>query len=129
MTPHVKCLTVDPFALRVIGSLQPGTGGWQLCSTHDRHNNNIKAIVSQLSRNRRLGVQLAAGKTLDEISAATPMIAEGVRNSLAVARLAKRRGVEMPITEQMVEILHHGKSPRQAVKDLMARELRAESEI
>ncbi len=81
------------------------------------------------SRNRQLGVQLAAGKSPEEISGATPMVAEGLRNSLAIGRLAERRSVEMPITEQMVQILYHGKSPRQAVKDLMARERRAEAEL
>ncbi len=89
----------------------------------------VLTCTGPLSRNRSLGVQLAAGKTSDEISAGTPMVAEGVRNSLAIARLAERRGVEMPITEQMVEILYRGKSPRQAVRDLMARELRPEAEL
>ncbi|MEM7349686.1 MAG: NAD(P)H-dependent glycerol-3-phosphate dehydrogenase [Acidobacteriota bacterium] len=89
----------------------------------------VLTCTGPLSRNRSLGVQLARGKTLDEISGASPMVAEGVRNSLAIARLAERQGVEMPITEQMVQILYHGKSPRQAVKDLMSRELRSESEL
>ncbi len=89
----------------------------------------VLTCTGELSRNRRLGVQLASGKALEEISSSTPMIAEGVRNSLAIARLAERRGVEMPITEQMVEILYRGKSPQRAVRDLMARELRAESEL
>ncbi len=89
----------------------------------------VLTCTGPLSRNRRLGVELAAGKTVEEISAATAMIAEGFRNSLAIARLAERRGVEMPITEQMVEILYRGKSPTQAVRDLMARELRAEAEL
>ena len=58
----------------------------------------------------------SAGKTLEEISAATPMIAEGVRNSLAIARLAERRGVEMPITEEMVR----GMQPGAIIVDLAA---------
>jgi glycerol-3-phosphate dehydrogenase (NAD(P)+) len=82
-----------------------------------------------LSRNRRVGLELAAGRTLAQISAGTSMVAEGVRNSLAVARLAAAREVEMPITEQMVEVLYHGKPPRQAVEDLMRRELKAEDEL
>ncbi len=89
----------------------------------------VLTCTGPLSRNRQLGVQLAAGKNAQEIAAATPMVAEGFRNSLAIARLAERRGVEMPITEQMVQILYHGKPPRQAVKDLMARERRAEAEL
>ncbi len=89
----------------------------------------VLTCTGPLSRNRSLGVQLAGGKTVAEISGASPMVAEGVRNSLAIARLANRRGVEMPITEQMVQILHHGKAPREAVRDLMARELRDEAEL
>ncbi len=89
----------------------------------------VLTCTGPLSRNRSLGVQLAAGKKLDEISAGTPMVAEGVRNSLAIARLAERKQVEMPITEQMVEILYRDKSPRHAVRDLMARELRPEAEL
>lgn len=89
----------------------------------------VLTCTGGLSRNRRLGMALAEGQSLEEITAATPMIAEGVRNSLAVARIAERQGVEMPIVEQMVEILHHGKSPRRAVADLMGRELRSEAEL
>ncbi len=89
----------------------------------------VLTCTGPLSRNRQLGVQLAAGKTAQEIVAATPMVAEGFRNSRAIARLAERRAVEMPITEQMVQILYHGKPPRQVVKDLMARERRAEAEL
>lgn len=89
----------------------------------------VLTCTGPLSRNRQLGVELAAGKTALEIAAATSMVAEGFRNSQAIHRLAQRRGVEMPITEQMVQILYHGKAPRQVVKDLMARERRAEAEL
>lgn len=88
----------------------------------------VLTCTGDLSRNRRLGVELASGKSSQEATGATPMVAEGFRNSLAVARLAEAKGVEMPITEQMVEILHHGKPPRQAIAELMGRELRAEVE-
>jgi putative ABC transport system permease protein len=76
-----------------------------------------------------MGMELAAGKTLEEISGSTPMVAEGVRSSLAVARLAEKKNVEMPITQQVVNILYHGKSPRRAIEELMTRELRSESEL
>lgn len=89
----------------------------------------VLTCTGGLSRNRRLGVELAAGKTAEAIAGATPMVAEGWRNSLAVARLAERHGVEMPITEQMVQILYHGKSPKDAVATLMGRDLRMESEL
>lgn len=89
----------------------------------------VLTCTGGLSRNRRLGAELAAGKTLEEISGATSMVAEGVRNSLAVARLAEHMGVEMPITEQMVEVLYHGKSPRAVIEDLMTRDLKSEAEL
>ncbi len=89
----------------------------------------VLTCTGGLSRNRRLGLELAAGKTLEEITGSSPMVAEGVRNSLAVARMAERRGVEMPITEQMVEVLYRDKSPRQVIADLMSRDLRSEAEF
>ncbi|MEM1202554.1 MAG: NAD(P)H-dependent glycerol-3-phosphate dehydrogenase [Acidobacteriota bacterium] len=89
----------------------------------------VLTCTGGLSRNRQLGVDLAQGKTLEEISGATSMVAEGVRNSLAISRLAERKGVEMPITEQMVRVLYHGKDTRQAVEELMTRELRPEAEL
>ncbi len=89
----------------------------------------VLTCTGGLSRNRRLGLELAAGRSAKEISAATPMIAEGLRSSLAVGRIAERRGVEMPITEEVVKVLYHGKSPRRAVEDLMTRELRSEAEL
>jgi|HubBroStandDraft_3_1064219.scaffolds.fasta_scaffold50840_2 glycerol-3-phosphate dehydrogenase (NAD(P)+) len=88
----------------------------------------VLTCTGGLSRNRRTGLELAAGKQLDEITGETPMVAEGILNSIAVARLAAERGVEMPITEQMVAVMHQGQDPRRAVLELMTRELKAESE-
>ncbi|MDA8021117.1 MAG: NAD(P)-dependent glycerol-3-phosphate dehydrogenase [Thermoanaerobaculia bacterium] len=89
----------------------------------------VLTCTGELSRNRQMGVKLAEGLTQQEVADSTPMVAEGVRNSLAVARLAKRKGVEMPITEQMEQVLYHGKDPRKVVQDLMTRELRSEAEL
>ena len=89
----------------------------------------VLTCTGGLSRNRRTGLELAAGKSPAEISGETHQVAEGVRNSLAVSRLAAQRGVEMPITRQMVAVLHQGKDPRQAVEELMTRELKAETEL
>ena len=82
-----------------------------------------------LSRNRQTGIQLAAGKTLEQIGQETSMVAEGIRNSLSMTRLARKSGIEMPITEQMMEVMYEGKSPRRALEDLMTRELKAEAEL
>ena len=81
------------------------------------------------SRNRAAGVQLAEGKTLDEITGRTSMVAEGLKNSLGIARLARGRGVEMPITEQMVAMIYERKSARVALGELMRRELKSEAEL
>ncbi len=89
----------------------------------------VLTCTGALSRNRRAGMELAAGKTLAEVTGGTHMVAEGIRNSAAIARLAALRGVEMPITEQMVAVIYQGKDPRRAVDELMTRGLKAESEL
>jgi glycerol-3-phosphate dehydrogenase (NAD(P)+) len=89
----------------------------------------VLTCTGGLSRNRKIGLDLAAGRSLDEIKEETHKVAEGVRNSIAVARLAARAGVAMPITEQMVAVLHHGKDPRRALEELMTRELKSETEM
>jgi glycerol-3-phosphate dehydrogenase (NAD(P)+) len=89
----------------------------------------VLTCTGGLSRNRRTGLELAQGRTLEQITGGTHMVAEGIRNSVAIAKLAAQRGVEMPITRQMVAILYEGKDPRQAVEELMTRELKDETEL
>jgi glycerol-3-phosphate dehydrogenase (NAD(P)+) len=89
----------------------------------------VLTCTGGLSRNRQTGLDLAAGRTLAEITGGTHFVAEGIRNSVAVARLAARKGVEMPITQQMVAVLYEGKDPRRAVEELMTRELKDETEL
>ncbi|MCB1054023.1 MAG: glycerol-3-phosphate dehydrogenase, partial [Acidobacteria bacterium] len=89
----------------------------------------VLTCTGGLSRNRRAGLELARGRTLEEITGGTSMVAEGIKNALSISRLAAQAGVEMPITEQMVEVLYDGKEPRRAVQDLMTRELKAESAL
>jgi len=89
----------------------------------------VLTCTGGLSRNRRIGVELARGRSVAEVTGDTSMVAEGVRNSLAISRLAKQKGVEMPITEQMVKVLYEGRSPAEAVERLMTRELKAEAEL
>jgi glycerol-3-phosphate dehydrogenase (NAD(P)+) len=86
----------------------------------------VLTCTGDLSRNRSLGMRLGKGETLAQILGEMKMVAEGVRNSKSVYHLAKKLDVEMPITEQMYLLLHEGKPPRQAVIDLMARELKPE---
>jgi glycerol-3-phosphate dehydrogenase (NAD(P)+) len=90
----------------------------------------VLTCTGGLSRNRSVGVELGRGRKLPEIIAAMHgMVAEGVFTTHAAVELARARGVEMPITAQMDAILHHGKSPRDAIQDLMARSAKSETGI
>jgi glycerol-3-phosphate dehydrogenase (NAD(P)+) len=78
-----------------------------------------------LSRNRRVGQGLGAGKTLSEATS-SHSVAEGVRTTLAACALADRTGIDMPIARQMKAVLHEGKPAREAVDELMLRTLKRE---
>ncbi len=86
----------------------------------------VLTCTSDLSRNRSVGLRLGKGERLSDVLADMKMVAEGVRNAKSVYHLARKLGVEMPITEQVYLLLHEGKSARQAVVDLMARDLKPE---
>ncbi|MCP4640310.1 MAG: NAD(P)-dependent glycerol-3-phosphate dehydrogenase [bacterium] len=86
----------------------------------------IVTCESRHSRNRAVGEQIAAGKTLDQIAAATPMVAEGVRTTRSAVALAHKVGVEMPITERIHAVLFDNADPREAVEALMGREPKPE---
>jgi len=82
----------------------------------------VLTCTGSLSRNRTVGIELGKGRELGEILAGLHgQVAEGVRCTAAALGLAARYGVEMPITEQMDAILHRGKSPKEAIRELMAR--------
>jgi glycerol-3-phosphate dehydrogenase (NAD(P)+) len=89
----------------------------------------VLTCTGGLSRNRRAGLALAEGQNLLELERRTGQVAEGVRTSLAIVRLARQRGVEMPICQQMVEVMYEGKSPRRAIEELMTRELKPEAAL
>lgn len=88
----------------------------------------VLTCTDDLSRNRRLGLEIGRGRTLAEIEAGTPEVAEGVTTAVAARELAAGIGVDLPITEQVYRTLHDGKDPRQGVIDLMGRGLRDELE-
>jgi glycerol-3-phosphate dehydrogenase (NAD(P)+) len=88
----------------------------------------VLTCTGTLSRNRRLGLALAAGKRLDEAQAETRMVAEGVRTVTAVLAMARRAGVPMPISQEVAAVLFEGKPPRDALTSLLQREVRAEEE-
>ncbi len=82
----------------------------------------VLTCTGGLSRNRSVGVALGEGQKLDAIIAGMHgMVAEGVLTTNAAIGLAHNMGVEMPITEQMHAILQQGKSPKEAIRELMAR--------
>jgi glycerol-3-phosphate dehydrogenase (NAD(P)+) len=80
----------------------------------------------ELSRNRAVGVELAHGRRLEEIVGSMKMVAEGVKTTNAAVDLARKYGVEMPIAEQMSQMLNFGVSPREAIQRLMDRSLKGE---
>lgn len=89
----------------------------------------VLTCTGGLSRNRSVGVELGRGRKLPEIlSGMHGMVAEGVFTTTAAVGLARARDVEMPITEQMHAILHEGKSPREAIHELMTRSGKSEGE-
>jgi glycerol-3-phosphate dehydrogenase (NAD(P)+) len=86
----------------------------------------VLTCTGDLSRNRTLGVELAKGRKLDDIVSSMKMVAEGVKTTNAAVDLAKRHEVEMPIAEQMFQVLHFGCSPQEAIRRLMERSLKGE---
>lgn len=87
----------------------------------------VLTCTGGLSRNRTVGVELGKGRKLAEIIAGMHgMVAEGVLTTNAAVGLAKKLNVEMPITAQMHAILHEGKPPREAIRELMTRPGRTE---
>ncbi|MEU3064213.1 NAD(P)H-dependent glycerol-3-phosphate dehydrogenase [Streptomyces subrutilus] len=86
----------------------------------------VATCSSPLSRNHTFGTNLGRGMTLEETIAVTRQTAEGVKSCQSVADLARRYGVDMPITDTVVDIVHHGKPTLVALKDLMGRSAKPE---
>lgn len=86
----------------------------------------VLTCTGSLSRNRRVGQALGAGRKIEDALRGTGMVAEGVRTTLAACALAQRAGVEMPIAQQMRAVLYEGKAPQEAVDELMLRSLKRE---
>jgi glycerol-3-phosphate dehydrogenase (NAD(P)+) len=86
----------------------------------------VLTCTGALSRNRYVGVELGKGRPLTEILEGMKMVAEGVGTAGALLALARETGVELPITEQVSAILHQGRSPREAIRNVMERRLKRE---
>ncbi len=82
--------------------------------------------ASRHSRNRSVGERLGKGETIAEIMNGMKQVAEGVWNAKAARDLAAEHGIDMPITEEVCQIVENGKDPRQALEDLMSRDPKAE---
>lgn len=81
----------------------------------------ITTCISPHGRNRAVGIELAKGRKLADILAGIPGVPEGVTTTKSLLELARKRGIDMPITEQVEAVLWEGKNPEQAVTDLMTR--------
>lgn len=87
----------------------------------------ILTCTGQYSRNREVGLQLASGKSLDDILKGLGHVAEGVNTAREVMRRARAIGVDMPITYEVNQALSNGKSAKDAVTDLLGREQKPEA--
>ncbi len=86
----------------------------------------IVTCTSKHSRNRRAGIEIGHGKTVEQALKSVNMVVEGIRTTKAAKRLSQREGIQMPITEQMYKVLFQGKNPCDAVTDLMGRDKKEE---
>jgi glycerol-3-phosphate dehydrogenase (NAD(P)+) len=88
----------------------------------------VATCTSAKSRNFSVGLELASGKSMDEIVDGMKMVAEGIKSSRPVVELADRHGLEMPIAEQVVAVLYEGKPPAATIPSLMSRSAKPELE-
>ena len=86
----------------------------------------ILTATGALSRNRGLGVALGQGQSVAQALARTQAVVEGVNTARTAVALGERHGVELPIAREVANVLFNSKPPRQAITDLMERELKAE---
>jgi glycerol-3-phosphate dehydrogenase (NAD(P)+) len=86
----------------------------------------VLTCTGGLSRNRTLGTRLGKGEKLEDIMKGSATVAEGVKTAKAARDLARRYRIDMPIVDEVYQLLYEGKDPKQALKDLMTRELKGE---
>ncbi len=86
----------------------------------------VLTCTGDLSRNRQVGLRLGQGQSLQDILQGMRMVAEGVQTTQALHRLGQNLGVDLPITEQVYQILYQDKKPALAVQELMHRALKKE---
>ncbi len=81
----------------------------------------VLTCTGDLSRNRQVGLKLGQGLSMEDILSSMNQVAEGVRTSKSLYRLATRHGVEMPITTEVYKVIHEGLEPKKAVRSLLDR--------
>ncbi len=86
----------------------------------------VLTCTGELSRNRRVGIELGRGRTLEEITGSMRMVAEGIETTYAVMELSNRLSIDMPIARQVYAILRGRIAPREAIRELMERQLKGE---
>ena len=89
----------------------------------------IATCFSPFSRNLYVGQELAKGRPLKEIMNSMPHVAEGISTTLAARKLARKMGIELPITEQLYRVIYEGLDPKQAVAELIGRPAEESAEI
>jgi glycerol-3-phosphate dehydrogenase (NAD(P)+) len=88
----------------------------------------LLTATSTLSRNYTVGWRLGQGESLENIQASSREVAEGVKTTLGVRRLAEKLAIDMPITQAVHTILYDNRDPRAIVRELMERDLKSEQE-
>ena len=88
----------------------------------------VLTCTGDLSRNRRVGLEIGRGKSVEEVLAGLTQVAEGVRTAKSAYELAQRLGVDMPITTGVYLMLFEGKNPVEAAIELRSRQLKSEYE-
>jgi glycerol-3-phosphate dehydrogenase (NAD(P)+) len=86
----------------------------------------LLTCTGDLSRNRTVGIKLGEGKTLDQVKKEMSMVAEGIKTTQSAYDLAQKMNIEMPILEQVYNIIYKGKNCSAAVRDLLSRDLKVE---
>lgn len=86
----------------------------------------ILTCTGDLSRNRQVGLRLGRGESIAKITHSLKHVAEGIPTAKSVHQVAKKLGIDMPNTEQVYRILYENRSPKEAVQELLARELKSE---
>lgn len=88
----------------------------------------VLTCTGDLSRNRTVGLKVGMGMELEEITRSMRMVAEGIKTARSAYELSEKMGVAMPITREVYRILYEGRDPKDAVRELMLRDLKTERE-